>query len=141
MNAVKLWDPPQRRVLEANITAFTRRLEATHGVAFTDYEALWRWSHENPKPFWRAVWDDGGVIGTPGERVVVAGAALSLYWIDFNLYLAALGLPTSTVGAVAAVASLALSPLSVLPFFVAMLAGMAAHNILPEPGLRRQGAS
>ena len=39
-----------------------------------------------------------------------------------------------------AVASLALSPLSVLPFLVAMLAGMAAHNLLPEPGLRRQGA-
>ena len=38
-----------------------------------------------------------------------------------------------------AVASLALSPLSVLPFLVAMLAGMAAHNLLPEPGLRRQG--
>ena len=40
-----------------------------------------------------------------------------------------------------AVASLALSPLSVLPFLAAMLAGMAAHNILPERGLRRQGAS
>jgi len=40
-----------------------------------------------------------------------------------------------------AVASLALSPLSVLPFLVAMLAGMAIHNILPEPGLRQQGAS
>jgi len=39
-----------------------------------------------------------------------------------------------------AVASLALSPLSVLPFLVAMLAGMAVHNLLPEPGLRRQGA-
>ena len=39
-----------------------------------------------------------------------------------------------------AVASLALSPLSVLPFLVAMLAGMAVHNLLPEPGLRHQGA-
>lgn len=40
-----------------------------------------------------------------------------------------------------AVASLALSPLSVLPFLLAMLAGMAAHNFLPEPRLRRHGAS
>lgn len=31
-----------------------------------------------------------------------------------------------------AVASLSLSPLSVLPFLAAMLAGMALHNILPE---------
>ena len=54
-------------MLEANITAFTRRMEAEHGRTFPDYESLWRWSHENPKLFWRAVWDDGGVIGTPGE--------------------------------------------------------------------------
>lgn len=40
-----------------------------------------------------------------------------------------------------AVASLALSPLSVLPFLVAMLAGMGAHKLLPERLLRfnRQG--
>lgn len=39
-----------------------------------------------------------------------------------------------------AVASLALSPLSVMPFLAAMLAGMALHTLLPEPGLRFQGA-
>ena len=37
-----------------------------------------------------------------------------------------------------AFASLALSPLSVLPFLVAMLAGMASHNLLPEHVLRPQ---
>ncbi len=38
---------------------------------------------------------------------LVAGAALSLYWIDFNLYLASLGLSTATIGLVSTVASLA----------------------------------
>ena len=37
----------------------------------------------------------------------VAGAALSLYWIDFNLYLASLGLSNSTIGVVATIASTA----------------------------------
>ena len=37
----------------------------------------------------------------------VAGAALSLYWIDFNLYLASLGLETSTIGVVSTIASVA----------------------------------
>ena len=32
---------------------------------------------------------------------LVAGAAISLFWIDFNLYLAALGLPASTIGLIA----------------------------------------
>ena len=40
-----------------------------------------------------------------------------------------------------AVASLALSPLAVLPFLVAMLAGMAFHHFLPARALQRQGAS
>ena len=38
---------------------------------------------------------------------LVAGAALSLYWVDFNLYLASLGLSTATIGLVSTVASLA----------------------------------
>jgi MFS family permease len=37
----------------------------------------------------------------------VAGAALSLYWIDFNLYLRALGFSNATIGVVSTVASIA----------------------------------
>jgi MFS family permease len=38
---------------------------------------------------------------------LVGGAALSLYWIDFNLYLASLGYSTATIGVVSTAASLA----------------------------------
>lgn len=38
---------------------------------------------------------------------LVAGAAISLWWIDFNLYLEATGLSTATIGLVATLASLA----------------------------------
>ena len=38
---------------------------------------------------------------------LVCGAALSLYWVDFNLYLASLGFSTSTIGIVATAASIA----------------------------------
>ncbi|HEX2883717.1 MAG TPA: MFS transporter [Candidatus Limnocylindria bacterium] len=38
---------------------------------------------------------------------LVAGAALSLYWIDFNLYLASLGYSTATIGVVATIGSTA----------------------------------
>jgi MFS family permease len=38
---------------------------------------------------------------------LVAGAAMSLYWIDFNLYLSSLGLTTATIGIIATVASVA----------------------------------
>lgn len=38
---------------------------------------------------------------------LVAGAALSLYWVDFNLYLRSLGLSTATIGIVSTAAALA----------------------------------
>lgn len=38
---------------------------------------------------------------------LVSGAALSLYWVDFNLYLAALGVGTPTIGIVATAGALA----------------------------------
>ena len=68
MNA-KLWEPSPERVADANITAFARR----NGIAPGDYEALWRWSHENREAFWRAVWEDGGVVGTQGDSVLEDG--------------------------------------------------------------------
>ena len=34
---------------------------------------------------------------------LVTGAALSLFWIDFNLYLASLGFSTATIGLVATI--------------------------------------
>lgn len=37
----------------------------------------------------------------------IAGAALSLYWIDFNLYLESLGFSTATIGVVSTIASIA----------------------------------
>ncbi len=38
---------------------------------------------------------------------LVSGAAISLYWIDFNLYLAALGLSPATIGLIATAGALA----------------------------------
>jgi MFS family permease len=38
---------------------------------------------------------------------LVSGAAISLYWIDFNLYLASLGHSTATIGLISTIASVA----------------------------------
>ena len=65
-----LWTPSEQRIENANITAFRRALEQRHGVALDDYRRLWQWSIDYKWDFWRAVWDDGGVIGSPGERVL-----------------------------------------------------------------------
>jgi acetoacetyl-CoA synthetase len=73
MTTSKLWEPSPSRVAAAQITAFTRRAEARHGVHLPDYAALWRWSIDRREDFWRAVWEESGVIGTRGERTLVDG--------------------------------------------------------------------
>jgi len=65
-----LWKPSPQRVAAANMTAFAARVGARHGVDVATYDALWRWSIDHKADFWREVWDDAGVIGTPGEVVV-----------------------------------------------------------------------
>ena len=65
---------------------------------------------------------------------LVGGAELSLYWIDFNLYLASLGLSTATIGLVATVAStagaIAAFPASALSDRVGRRAVMAGGVLL-----------
>ena len=70
-DAVLLWQPSRERVAAANLTEFTRQAETVAGRNLPDYEALWRWSVEEPAAFWRLMWTFGGVIGDgPGEPAI-----------------------------------------------------------------------
>ena len=70
-DAVLLWQPSRERVAAANLTAFISQAEAVSGRKLADYEALWRWSVEDPGAFWRLMWSYGGVIGDgPGEPAI-----------------------------------------------------------------------
>ncbi|HEX6945286.1 MAG TPA: acetoacetate--CoA ligase [Casimicrobiaceae bacterium] len=73
MTTAKLWEPSAQRIDAAQITAFARRIEARHSVSLPDYEALWRWSIDHAEAFWREVWNDAGLIGERGERVLADG--------------------------------------------------------------------
>ncbi|HEX2884492.1 MAG TPA: acetoacetate--CoA ligase [Candidatus Limnocylindria bacterium] len=56
-----LWTPPADARERTRIGAFLADLERRHALAFPDYDAVWRWSVEDPGAFWRAVWDFFGV--------------------------------------------------------------------------------
>ncbi|MES9968062.1 MAG: acetyl-coenzyme A synthetase N-terminal domain-containing protein, partial [Sedimenticola sp.] len=57
-----IWQPDSSRIDQANLSRFRRQIESGHNTDLADYPALYQWSLENPEAFWRAVWDDGGVI-------------------------------------------------------------------------------
>lgn len=51
-----IWTPSPQREQHALITDFQVWLGHMHGLQFEGYEALWRWSVEQPEAFWRAIW-------------------------------------------------------------------------------------
>ncbi|MDE1943351.1 MAG: acetoacetate--CoA ligase, partial [Betaproteobacteria bacterium] len=59
-----LWTPHPEIAERTRMARFMRR--AGHGC----YEELWHWSVDHPEAFWKALWDDCGVIGTPGSRIL-----------------------------------------------------------------------
>lgn len=57
MTAKTLWTPTQERFDASTMAQFERFVEKTHGLAFTDYNAMWRWSIDDLEGFWNAIWD------------------------------------------------------------------------------------
>ncbi|MCC7080792.1 MAG: acetoacetate--CoA ligase [Burkholderiales bacterium] len=77
MNDAPLWQPAPAITARANLSAFTRLVNARHGLDCADYETLWRWSIDYRDQFWQAIWDFCGVIAARGaERVVVDADAM-----------------------------------------------------------------
>ncbi len=64
----QLWQPDPARFEGSPLAA----LAAAAGVPL-EQDLLWRWSIDRPAEFWRAVWAHCGVVGEPGERVLVDG--------------------------------------------------------------------
>jgi acetoacetyl-CoA synthetase len=61
-----LWTPSEERIKSSNVHRFMKKLKGFDGKTFNE---LWKWSVENPRDFWNAVWDFGDVVGEKGERI------------------------------------------------------------------------
>ena len=65
-----LWVPSAERAARSRLAAFGQRLGCD------DYPALHRLSLEVPERFWPAVWEECGMVGDPGTRVLDPGDAM-----------------------------------------------------------------
>ncbi len=68
-----IWTPSAERVDGANISRFMELVRAELDPMVTDYPSLFDFSLRDPQGFWRAVWEFCGVVGDPGQRVLVDG--------------------------------------------------------------------
>jgi len=71
--ASPLWTPSPAIAEASAMRVFMRYASERAGRDFDSYEALHRWSVDDREAFWSAVWDDNGVIGDKGERVLADG--------------------------------------------------------------------
>ncbi len=75
-----LWTPDAAFVHDSQLERFARWLEAQHGLTFGDYEAMWRWSVEDPTAFWGALWTYFEIESETPHTAVVSGEMPRARW-------------------------------------------------------------
>jgi acetoacetyl-CoA synthetase len=61
-----LWEPSEQDRAKTRISAYLRWL-AARGLQFGDYDALWRWSVDQPGEFWETIWEYFRLDGHRGD--------------------------------------------------------------------------
>ncbi|WP_372863367.1 acetoacetate--CoA ligase [Spongiibacter sp.] len=70
----QLWRPSAARIAGSNMTQFAAHLQAQHGLTFDDYQALQRWSVDQPEVFWQAVWDFCDILASQTSPQILVDA-------------------------------------------------------------------
>ena len=71
-----LWSPPADVRERTRVGAYLRWLEDAHGLRFDSYDALLRWSLDEPGAFWTSVWDHFGVRSSAERGPALADASM-----------------------------------------------------------------
>ncbi|KQP49570.1 acetoacetate--CoA ligase [Pseudorhodoferax sp. Leaf274] len=59
-----------------HIARYLDWLQSSRGLAFADYDALWRWSTSDLEGFWRSIWDYFALQSPTPHRTVLANDAM-----------------------------------------------------------------
>jgi acetoacetyl-CoA synthetase len=66
-----LWEPAPEQIRQTNLALLMDMARERHGAPDSSYEAFQAWTVAEREAFWSLVWDDCGVIGDKGDRVLV----------------------------------------------------------------------
>jgi len=68
-----IWRPGKERIAQSNLASFIAKISAQWDANISTYDDLQAWSIAHREAFWTAVWDDAGLKGMRGERVLADG--------------------------------------------------------------------
>ncbi len=71
-----LWSPPADVRERSRIGRYLAWLESTSDLRFDGYDALWRWSVDEPGAFWQSVWDHFRVAAATPPETALADASM-----------------------------------------------------------------
>ena len=78
-----IWTPSDRFAAASEMAAYLRWLAERRGLRFDRYEALWRWSVEQPGEFWQSIWDFFDVASAAPVGAALADARMpGARWFD-----------------------------------------------------------
>ncbi|MES2070964.1 MAG: acetoacetate--CoA ligase [Pseudomonadota bacterium] len=78
-----LWTPSAERINQSRMHDYLQWLQASKGLHFSDYNALWLWSVEHLEDFWESIWQYFDVHSSaPYTRVLSTHAMPGARWFE-----------------------------------------------------------
>jgi acetoacetyl-CoA synthetase len=66
-----LWKPSEEKINQTNMYRFMHFINDRHGLNFSEYEPLYRWSIDHISDFWAAMWEFSDIIASrPYDQVI-----------------------------------------------------------------------
>ncbi|WP_336515126.1 acetoacetate--CoA ligase [Pollutibacter soli] len=68
-----LWSPSETLIRDSNLKRYMQWLGENYGLAFEDYDGLWKWSTDEPGIFWKTIvkWFDISYDGNDSDAIVL----------------------------------------------------------------------
>ena len=64
----QLWQISEEKLIKTNLFLYSKFINKKFKVEkTTDFNKIWKWSIENPKTFWKSIWEFTKVKGNPGK--------------------------------------------------------------------------
>lgn len=83
MTSKLLWTPTQEMMEKSNLHQYFKWLEAKKGLTFTEYDALWKWSVDQPAAFWESLWEYFEIMSHTPYSSVISGEEMPHYnWFE-----------------------------------------------------------